>query len=97
MPRDLADYLARKGMPFRLAHKVVGKIVAYCIENKRPLNELTAKDLKIFSDLFDMDVEQCFSWENAVNSRNVYGGTGRESVKEQLRMAKEACHYDTKR
>lgn len=86
---DLADYLARKGMPFRLAHKVVGKIVAFCIENKKPLNELTATELKIFSDLFENDVIQCFSWENAVNSRNIYGGTGRDSVKEQIRMAHE--------
>jgi argininosuccinate lyase len=86
---DLADYLARKGMPFRLAHKVVGKIVAFCIENKKPLNKLTTTELNAFSELFENDVIQCFSWENAVDSRNIYGGTGRDSVREQLRMAHE--------
>lgn len=86
---DLADYLAKKGLPFRLAHKVVGKIVAFCIENKTPLNELTIVDLKKFSDLFDDDVVKCFSWENALDSRNIYGGTGRESIKEQLRIVDE--------
>lgn len=86
---DLADYLAKKGLPFRMAHKVVGKIVAFCIENKKPLNELTIEDLKQFSDLFGDDVIMCFSWENAISSRNIYGGTGRESVKEQIRIADE--------
>jgi len=86
---DLADYLARKGMPFRLAHKVVGRIVAYCIDNKRPLNELTLDELKKFSDMYDSDVLKCFSWEEALSNRNIYGGTGRESVKEQIACAKK--------
>jgi argininosuccinate lyase len=86
---DLADYLARKGMPFRQAHKVVGKIVAYCVESKKQLNKLNVNELRMYSDLFDNDVVECFSWETAINNRNIYGGTGRESIKEQLRIAKE--------
>lgn len=85
---DLADYLVRKGMPFRHAHKVIGKIVAYCIENKLQMNNLTQKQLCAFSDLFDSDVMQVFSWQNAIDARNIYGGTGSKSVKEQIDLAK---------
>ncbi len=85
---DLADYLVRKGMPFRHAHKVIGRIVAYCIENKLQMNNLTKEQLCTFSDLFDSDVVQVFSWQNAIDARNIYGGTGSKSVKEQISLAK---------
>lgn len=85
---DLADYLVRKGMPFRHAHKVIGRIVAHCIENKLQMNKLTQKQLCGFSDLFDSDVIQVFSWQNAIDARNIYGGTGSKSVKEQIVLAK---------
>jgi len=85
---DLADYLVRKGMPFRHAHKVIGRIVAHCIENKLQMNKLTQKQLCGFSDLFDSDVMQVFSWQNAIDARNIYGGTGSKSVKDQIVLAK---------
>ncbi len=86
---DLADYLVGKSMPFRQAHKVVGKIVAFCIEKKRNLQTLTVEELKGFSELFKTDVMAVFKWENAIAHRNVSGGTGMESVKAQISAAKK--------
>jgi argininosuccinate lyase len=86
---DLADYLVEKSMPFRQAHKVVGKIVAFCIEKKRNLQTLTMEELKRFSGLFGPDVKAVFKWENAIAHRNVLGGTGLESVKNQMAQAKK--------
>ena len=86
---DLADYLVNRSMTFREAHKVVGKIVAYCIEKKRGPQTLTVEELKGFSGLFEADVTGVFRWENAIAHRNVPGGTGLESVKNQLAHAKK--------
>jgi argininosuccinate lyase len=86
---DLADYLVRKGMPFRHAHKVIGKIVAHCIEVSLPMNEMSVDQLKLFSDLFDTDVTNVFSWQNAIDARNILGGTGTKSVKHQIELAKK--------
>ena len=86
---DLADYLVGKSMPFRQAHKVLGKIVAFCIEKKRNLQTLTVEELKGFSELFKTDVTAVFKWENAIAHRNVSGGTGTESVKAQISAAKK--------
>jgi len=86
---DLADYLVGKSMPFRQAHKVLGKIVAFCIEKKRNLQTLTVEELKGFSELFKTDVTAVFKWENAIAHRNVSGGTGMESVKAQISAAKK--------
>lgn len=86
---DLADYLVTRSMPFRQAHKVVGKIVAFCIGNKRSIQTLEIKELKNFSGLFEADVKSVFQWKNAIAHRNVSGGTGLESVKAQLKIAKK--------
>jgi argininosuccinate lyase len=86
---DIADYLVKKGMSFREAHGVVGKIVAFCIENEKRFNTLEIKDMRKFSDLFEEDVLLCFDWENALKNRDVYGGTGRTSVERQLKQAEE--------
>src|SRR5699024_3494822 len=53
---DIADYLAGKGMPFRLAHEVIGKIVLYAIQNKKYLLDLTLEEYKTFSELFEKDI-----------------------------------------
>lgn len=86
---ELADYLARKGMPFRQAHKVVGRIVAFCIESKSPLTTLQLEKLRTFSDLFEEDVTEVFSFEGSINRRLVAGGTGRESVRCQIETARK--------
>jgi argininosuccinate lyase len=86
---DLADYLVSKGMPFRQAHKVVGKIVGECIEKKLDLTKLSVQDLKRHSALFAKDALKVFNWDNAIAHRNIQGGTGLASVKRQIQKAKK--------
>ena len=86
---DLADYLVRKGMPFRDAHDVVGKTVGYCIDNKEDLTKLSLKKLKEFSNIIEEDVAKIFNWKTALNHRDVAGGTGPNSVKAQIKKAKD--------
>ncbi|MDG5816031.1 argininosuccinate lyase [Chitinispirillales bacterium ANBcel5] len=86
---DMADYLVRKGMPFRQAHKVIGKVVGYCVENDLTLIELPVEKLKEYSDLFGEDVEKLYSWKDAISYRTVKGGTGWDSVKEQIETGKK--------
>jgi argininosuccinate lyase len=86
---DLADYLVSKGMPFRQAHKVVGKIVGECIKKNLDLTTLSVHDLKRHSELFGKDALKVFKWENAIAHRNIEGGTGPASVKRQMAKAKK--------
>ncbi|MBN2189239.1 MAG: argininosuccinate lyase [Chitinispirillaceae bacterium] len=86
---DVADYLVRKGVPFRKAHHLTGRIVAYCSEKKRKLSELPLPVLKSFSRLFERDVYSIFSWENSLSKREIEGGTGRKSVLRQIIAAEK--------
>jgi argininosuccinate lyase len=81
---DLADYLARKEMPFRQAHETTGRMVSYCEEKKRELSQLNLAELKMFSNLFEEDVFEYITPEGSVSSRKSYGGTARESVLKNL-------------
>lgn len=71
---DLADYLVRKGLPFRQAHEVVGKCVAYAILNGKFLPEISIDEYKEFSDLFEEDLLEALKPENCVAARKSYGG-----------------------
>ncbi|MBR6511051.1 MAG: argininosuccinate lyase [Phascolarctobacterium sp.] len=71
---DLADYLVRKGLPFRQAHEVVGKCVAYAIMNDKFLPEITLEEYKEFSDLFEEDLLVALEPYNCVAARKSYGG-----------------------
>jgi argininosuccinate lyase len=71
---DLADYLVRKGMPFRKAHSVVGKCVAYAIKQNKFLLDMTLEEYKQFSDLFEPDLMAALDPEHCVNARVSYGG-----------------------
>ncbi|GBU20860.1 argininosuccinate lyase [Fibrobacteres bacterium R8-0-B4] len=84
---DMADYLVRKGMPFRQAHNVVGRLVGYCAESGVALTDVSIVKLSEFSEMFGDDVTDLYSWERAVNSRAVKGGTSLSSVEEQIKMA----------
>lgn len=86
---DLADYLVRKGLPFRQAHHVVGKTVAYAIEQDKMLQELSLEEMRNFCDMIEEDVFKFISLEASVNSRNSYGGTSAESVMTQIKLAQE--------
>ena len=82
---DVADYLAKKGLPFRECHRVAANIVKDCIVEKKDLMALTLVQLKAYSSLFENDVFACFDPMTSINKRNTTGGTGIESVKEQFR------------
>ena len=86
---DLADYLVKKGMPFRTAYKHVGEIVAYCIKENLVLETLPIEKYKQFSDLFDADLYNEISLETCVSKRISAGGTGMESTMVQLEYLKD--------
>jgi argininosuccinate lyase len=86
---DLADYLVRKGLPFRDAHEVVGKAVASGVSSGKDLSELTLQELQVFSDKITQDVFEVLTLEGSVNSRNHIGGTAPEQVKEAVRRARK--------
>ena len=77
---DCADYLVKKGMPFREAYMIVGRLVNHCIKTGDTLDTLTLRDFRAISGLFDEDVYEALSLKTCVNGRQVYGGPGRESV-----------------
>lgn len=80
---DMADYLAKKGLPFRQAHAVVGNAVHYCIEHHKVLLDLSMDEFKSMSPLFEEDIKEALSIENCVKNRESYGGTGPKSVERQ--------------
>ncbi len=81
---DLADYMVKKGMPFRTAYKHVGEIVAYCIKENLVLDTLPIEKYKEFSDIFDEDLYNEISLETCVNKRISAGSTGPDSVNTQI-------------
>ena len=87
---DMADYLAKKGLPFRQAHAVVGNAVHYCIEHHKVLLDLSMDEFKAMSPLFEEDIKEALSIENCVKNRECYGGTGPKSVERQQTHAEKA-------
>ncbi|WP_370239546.1 argininosuccinate lyase [Neptunomonas phycophila] len=85
---DLADYLVRKGMPFRDAHEVVGKSVAYGIESGKDLGEMTLNELQQFSDTISEDVFDVLTLEGSVAARDHVGGTAPNQVRAAVSRAK---------
>ncbi len=83
----MADYLVKKGVPFRQAHEISGKAVHYCIEHGKFLKDLSLDEFKTFSDKFDADVYDAIKPETCVNARNSLGGTSTEQVKKQIVIA----------
>lgn len=87
---DVADYLVKNGLPFRDAHGVVGRMVAYCIENDKAIDDLTLDEFKSFSELFDNDIYDAISLTACVNQRKLVGGPAVETVKELIKKYKNA-------
>ena len=81
---DLADYLVRKGIPFRSTHEISGKLVHYCIEHNTSLEKLSLDEFKQFSDLIEDDVYDAISLETCVNKRMVTGAPSPEVVSRYL-------------
>lgn len=86
---DLADYLVLKGLPFRSAYKLSGKIVNFCAENSCVLEDLALEKYKKFSPLFEEDLYEFISLENCAAKRISRGGTGKGSVEKQIEIIKE--------
>ena len=84
---DMADYLVKKGLPFRQAHEVVGKCVAYCLGQKKWLMALSLAEFKQFSPLFETDILEAIKVETCVNARNSYGGTSSTGVEQEFTIA----------
>lgn len=86
---DIADYLAKKGVPFRDAHKLTGEIVLYCIENNLKLENLSLEQFRSFSDIFEVDILDAVKLENVVKNRKSQGGTSPESVVKSAEILKK--------
>lgn len=91
---DLADYLVKKGMPFRSAYKVSGQIVAYCIDNNKVLETLTLEEYKGFDPSFEDDVFEAIDLINCVEKRTSEGGTAISSVEKQIEYVKGILSND---
>lgn len=87
---DLADYLASSGMPFREAHEVVGKLVAYCLDKQCYLLDLSLADFQRFSEIFQEDIFTVLQPETVVAMRKSRGGTAGTAVTTQLEYARES-------
>lgn len=89
---DLADYLVRKGLPFRQAHAVVGQAVFYCLENKRTLEQLSLEEYQSFSLLIENDVYQAISISSCVEARRLAGGPAPEAVMDVIGKIRKTIH-----
>ena len=81
---DLADYLVKKGMPFRQAHHIVGKVVALAEKTGKPLNQLTLTELQSVNKTFGRDALGVFDLKRAMAKRNLTGAPGTKEVAKQL-------------
>jgi argininosuccinate lyase len=85
---DLADYLVKKGLPFRESHSVVAKTVKYAIDQGFNLSDMELSMLKKFSNLIDQDVFKCLSLKGSIQSRKHFGATGFSAVRSSIKKAK---------
>ena len=81
---DLADYLVLKGVPFREAHELTGKTVAFCLEKDKTLTDLSLAQLRTISKRFDEEVFDHIALQNSVTRKNIYGGTAKNQVRTQI-------------
>ena len=91
-----ADYLAKKGLPFRKAHEIVGHLVLLCDKRGCDLDDLSLEDFKEASDLFEADITEALDLESIVAARTTYGGTGNSVVAEQIELGAAKLAEDKK-
>jgi len=87
---DMADYLVRKGVPFRKAHDIVGAVVGEAVKRDIALSAFSVEELKAYSEVFEKDVYDVLDLRTSLNNRNVEGGTGPKAVKKQIKLAEKA-------
>ncbi len=85
---DAADYLVNKGMPFRDAHSVIGRLVLHCIDKKCSIDDLSLEELKTFSDMFDQDIYDAISLETCVNKRLTIGAPSPDAMRKVIELNK---------
>lgn len=85
---DLADYLVKKGLPFRTAHEITGQLVLYCIDNGTSLEALPLEVLSKYSGLFDKDIYTALSLDACIQNRNIPGGPSKEAVEAAIEKGK---------
>ena len=90
---DCADYLTKKGMPFRTAYKITGELVAYAIDNGKTLEEISLAEFNKFSELFGEDIYFEISLETCLEKRTSLGGPSKASVLHQIEIAREELNY----
>ena len=81
---DCADYLTKKGTPFRDAYKTVGQLVAHCVKEDKSLSDLSLEEFKLYSDVFEEDVYEAIDLKTCVRGRKVLGGPAPEEVSRQI-------------
>jgi argininosuccinate lyase len=86
---DLVDYLSAKGVPFREAHGIIGKLVSYAEKNKVTLSALKLKEFQRFSCLFALDVFEVFDPGHSIRLKKTSGSTNPEAVQIQIKRAKK--------
>lgn len=86
---DLAEYLVRKGIPFRLAHEITGKIVLHCIEHGKKLSEMKIKEFKEFSDKIEEDVYNILTASGSIEAKKSYGSTSKQMLIKQIKLLKK--------
>lgn len=86
---DAADYLVNHGVPFRDAHGIVGRLVLYCIENNKALDDMTLEEYKAISPVFENDIYDAISMETCVNKRLTIGAPGKEAMEKVIAVYRE--------
>ncbi len=86
---DVADYLVKKGLPFREAHAVVGKMVFYALEHNIALDDLSMDEFAEFSDIIEVDIYDAISMETCVNDRKIAGGPAKKTVEKAITQAEK--------
>jgi argininosuccinate lyase len=86
---DIAEYLVKKGMPFRHAHETTGKIVLSCIAKKKRLDQLSLKELRMYSSLISSDIFSFLGPEESVRNKKSQGSTAPNEVKKQIKRLKK--------
>lgn len=92
---DIAEYLVGRGMPFREAHEVTGRIVSYCLDNNKELNDLKAEEFKSFSLLIKPDIHKQLEARGSVAARKSHGGTSQVEVRKQISRLRQKLKTDS--
>ena len=91
---DVADYLSKKGVPFRDAHAITGKIVRYCLENEKTLRDLTLREFKAVSDVFERDITGVVLARTSAEARNSVGGSSQAAARKAIiRIRNRLKHF----